>query len=69
MKRNMSKFDRAVRLLLMVAIGILYMNGVITGLVAIILTVVAGILLVTSLFRFCPLYGILGMKTIGRKDC
>ncbi len=56
MKQNMGIDDRSVRLALAVLVIILYLTGVISGVVAIILGVLAFILLATSLLGFCPLY-------------
>ncbi len=56
MKQNMGIVDRSVRLALAVLVIILYLTGVISGVVAIILGVLAFILLATSLLGFCPLY-------------
>ena len=63
MKKNMGNLDRAIRLLLMVAIAVLYYTGVISGTLAIVLGVVAGIFLLTSLVSFCPLYAALGLRS------
>jgi Protein of unknown function (DUF2892) len=63
MKKNMSSADRAVRVILAIIFGALYFTGTVTGTVGVILLVVGIVLLLTSLVNFCPLYGILGLKT------
>ena len=63
MKANLGMADKVVRILMAVAIGILYFMNVITGTTAIVLLVVAIILVLTSLISFCPLYYLLGIKT------
>lgn len=63
MKPNMGTADRAVRILAAVVIAALYFANVISGTVAIILLVVAGAFIVTSLISFCPLYWPLGIST------
>lgn len=68
-KKNMGKFDRSLRLLLAVAISVLYFKHIITGTFGIILLVVAGVLLLTSLISFCPLYLLLGIRTNEKKKC
>ncbi len=54
MKANMGSSDRIIRI--MAAIAILYYLGLISGTVALILTIVAVIFILTSLVSFCPLY-------------
>jgi hypothetical protein len=66
MKKNMGKVDRAIRLLLVVLVLVLYFTHVISGTLGIILMAVAGILAVTSIFGVCPLYMPLGLNT-GKK--
>jgi len=56
MKKNMSNLDRIIRAIAAVIIGILYFSGVIGGTLGIVLLVIAGILLATSVVSFCPLY-------------
>lgn len=63
MKKNMGNADRIIRVLIAIAILVLYFTKVITGTLGIILLIVAGIFLVTSLIKFCPLYLPFGLKT------
>lgn len=67
MKPNMGMADRLVRIAVAVAIAILYFMHIISGTVAIVLLVVAGIFILTSLVSFCPLYTIFGMNSRGEK--
>lgn len=69
MFRNIGKLDRILRLLLTAVIGILYFGHVITGTLGIVLMAVAGLLLLTSLFRNCPLYLPCGIRTDRKKEC
>jgi hypothetical protein len=64
MKRNMGAIDRIIRILLAIVVIVLYFNGIITGVAAIILGIVAFIFIVTSLIGFCPLYVPLKISTI-----
>jgi hypothetical protein len=66
MKKNMGTIDRFIRVLLAVAVAVLYMTGTITGVWAIILGILAVIFLVTSIIGFCPLYLPLKISTIGK---
>lgn len=65
MKTNMGTIDRTVRILAAVIIASLYFTNMISGITAILLSVLAGIFILTSLISFCPLYlpfGISGKK-------
>ncbi|NIR44237.1 MAG: DUF2892 domain-containing protein [Gemmatimonadetes bacterium] len=56
MTKNMGLIDRVVRALIAVAIAVLYFTGQISGLLAIILGIVAVAFLVTSFIGTCPGY-------------
>lgn len=56
MKKNMGTADKLIRILVAVAIAVLFFAGVISGTLAIVLFIFAGIMLVTSFVGFCPLY-------------
>lgn len=68
MKKNMGSADKIIRVLVAIVIAILYWQGIITGTLAIILLIVGGVFLVTSLISSCPLYSIFGMSTNKRKE-
>jgi len=63
MKKNMGTIDRVIRLLIAALVIILYFTHVISGTIAIILLIFAGIFILTSIFSFCPLYIVLGIST------
>lgn len=63
MKKNMSTADRIIRVLIAILIAVLYFTHQISGTLAIILLIIAGAFIVTSLINFCPLYTILGIST------
>ncbi|MEO8117441.1 MAG: DUF2892 domain-containing protein [Bacteroidota bacterium] len=63
MKANMGVIDKSVRIAAAVVIAILYFTHVISGTVAIILLIIAGIFIVTSFMSFCPLYYPFGIST------
>jgi hypothetical protein len=67
MKQNMGNADRFIRTFIAVMIGVLYYYSAITGVLAIILLVVAAIFILTSFFAYCPLYSLLGIKTCRTK--
>lgn len=63
MKKNMGNTDRIIRTLIVAAIAGLFFMNIISGTVALILGVVAGIFLLTSVVSFCPLYAIFGLNS------
>ena len=63
MKKNVGLVDRVLRVLLAVIVLALYLAGKLTGTSAVILGVVAVILLLTSLFSFCPIYWVSKLST------
>lgn len=48
--------DKVIRISAAVVIAVLYFVGIISGTLAIILLILAGILILTSFVGFCPLY-------------
>lgn len=63
MKANMGTIDKSVRITAAVVIAILYFTNVISGTLAIILFILAGIFIITSFISFCPLYFPFGIST------
>jgi len=68
MKKNMGNTDKIIRLIIAAGIAILYFTGVITGTIGIVLLLLAGVFVITSLVGFCPLYSLFGMNTCARKE-
>lgn len=66
MKKNMGTADRVIRTAAAVVIGILAVTGQISGSLAVILSVLAVVFLLTSALGFCPLY--LQLKISTTKD-
>jgi len=64
MKRNLSKTDFLVRLILGVILLVISFLGLfIDELIDLILLGIGGALIITVLLRFCPLYFFLGLNT------
>jgi hypothetical protein len=63
MKKNMGLIDRILRILIALAIGVLFYLNIITGTLAIVLLIIAGVFILTSAIGFCPLYSIFGIKS------
>jgi Protein of unknown function (DUF2892) len=68
MKKNMGSVDRIFRVLVAVAIAVLYFTHIITGTLGIVLLVLGGIFVLTSLVGFCPLYTPFGINTCKKKE-
>ncbi len=56
MKKNMGIADKVFRIVVALVIAALYFTGTISGTLAIVLLIVAGIFILTSFVGFCPLY-------------
>lgn len=67
MKKNMGNADRIIRIILAAIVVALYFTNIITGTFGIVLLVLAGIFVLTSLISFCPLYAIVGLNTCPTK--
>jgi hypothetical protein len=67
MKKNMGTVDKVIRILVAVVVLVLYFTNVISGTLAVILLILAGVFIVTSLIGTCPLYLPFGLNT-GKKE-
>ena len=54
--KNIGKADKIVRVLIAVLFTVLFLNQVITGVMGVILVILAGVFLLTSIVGTCPLY-------------
>jgi len=68
MKKNMGSIDRIIRFVIAIAISVLYFAGTTTGTPGIVLLIIAGVFLITSLVSFCPLYSLVGLNTCSAKN-
>lgn len=68
MKKNMGGTDKAIRLLFAMVVLILALTKVITGTLAIVLILMAGVFVLTTMISFCPLYTLLGINTCKKKE-
>ncbi len=66
MKSNMGTIDKVIRILIALVFIGLYFTNIISGTLGIVLLVLAGVFILTSLISFCPLYLPLGINT-GKK--
>ncbi|MDP3469345.1 MAG: DUF2892 domain-containing protein [Daejeonella sp.] len=67
MKANMGNTDKIIRILAAILIGVLYFTQLISGTLAIVLLIVAGVFILTSFMSFCPLYLPFGLSTIQKE--
>lgn len=64
----MGSMDRLIRVIIAAAVAVLYFTGTITGTLGIVLLVLAGVFVATSLVSFCPLYAPFGLSTCSTKE-
>lgn len=68
MKKNMSGTDRIIRMIAAIVIAVLYFTHTIRGTLGMLLLVVAGVFVLTSLVGLCPLYSLIGLKTCSTEN-
>jgi predicted lysophospholipase L1 biosynthesis ABC-type transport system permease subunit len=62
--KNMGSADRIIRTIVAIVLGVLILTGEVTGMLAVILGIVAVIFLATSAMSTCPLYLPLKISTL-----
>lgn len=68
MKKNMGNADRIIRLLVAGVFAYLYFGGVVTGTLGLVLAILGGVFVLTSLVGFCPLYTVFGFNTCASRQ-
>ena len=68
MTKNMGLIDRTMRILVAIAIIILYLTNILTGTFGIVMIILSVIFVLTSLISFCPLYLPFKINTKKTKD-
>jgi len=63
MKKNMGSADKIIRILIALVIVVLFYTEIISGVLGIILLIIAGIFVLTSFVSVCPLYLPFGINT------
>lgn len=63
MKKNMGNIDKIIRTLVAMVIAGLFFTNIISGTLGIVLLILAGVFVLTSLISFCPLYTLVGINT------
>lgn len=59
----MGKLDKIIRLVVAALIVVLFFTKVLTGTLAVVLLIVAGVFVLTSVISVCPLYTLFGIDT------
>jgi hypothetical protein len=67
MKANMGTLDKAIRIILAIAFAALYITKTVEGTLGMILLVLGGVFILTSIINFCPLYALFGWSTCKNK--
>ncbi len=62
--QNEGTLDRIIRVVLGVALGAAFAAGAVAAPLSYVALIVAALLVVTGLAGFCPLYRVLGLRTI-----
>nr|WP_315173291.1 DUF2892 domain-containing protein [uncultured Flavobacterium sp.] len=63
MKKNVGSTDQIYRIILAILVGILYYTNTISGTLGLVLVAFSIVLVLTSVFNFCPLYLPFGINT------
>lgn len=64
----MGSMDRAIRVIVAIVVAALFFTNVISGVLGIVLMVLAGVFVLTSVVSFCPLYAPFGISTCAVKN-
>ncbi len=65
---NMGSTDKIIRFVVAAVIAVLFFTGNIGGTLGIVLLLLAGVFVLTSLVSFCPLYTFFGINTCAVKQ-
>ncbi len=68
MKKNVGSADRIIRTVAALVIAFFLLNGTVTGMLGIVLAIVAVLLIGTSAISLCPLYLLLGISSRGKAE-
>lgn len=68
MRKNINTADRFIRVIIAAIAAVLLLTNAVTGTAAIVMMAVAGIVLLTGVINFCPIYYVLGISTSGKEE-
>ncbi len=63
----MGNIDRILRIIIAAVLAYLYFGGIVTGTLGLVLVILGGVFVLTSLVSFCPLYTLVGLNTCPKK--
>lgn len=63
MKKNVGSIDRIIRIILAAVFAVLYFTNTVSGTLGLVLLILGGVFLFTSVISFCPLYALVGLNT------
>ncbi len=63
MMKNMGNLDKGIRIVLAIIFATLYFTGTLPGTIGLVLLILSGIFVLTSIVGICPIYSILGIST------
>lgn len=63
----MGTTDKIIRIIVAAVFAVLYFTGTVTGTLGMVLLVLGGVFLFTSIVSFCPLYTLVGINTCKTK--
>ena len=64
MKANVGSRDQSTRIFVGLLVGAFCLVGIVYGSAAVVLAAVAGLLIVTGMLSWCPLYAIFGFSSV-----
>lgn len=67
MKNNMGSTDKVIRFILAAVFAVLYFTGTVSGTLGLVLLILGGVFVFTSIISFCPLYAPFGLNTCKKK--
>ncbi len=68
MKKNMSNTDRIIRLSVAGILALLWFQNIVTGTWGIVMLVVAAVFTITAIAGYCPLYSLVGIKSMPKEN-
>jgi len=68
MKKNIGNADKIIRLIVAAIIVTLFFTNIVSGILGIVLLVLAGVFVLTSFVSFCPLYAPFKISTCKVKE-
>lgn len=63
----MGNVDRILRIIIAAVLAYLYFGGIVPGTLGLVLVILGGVFVLTSLVSFCPLYTLVGLNTCPKK--